>query len=510
MQPPRAAACQAPDVRGATTTIVAHTIAASEKQTAASAARAREPGGPAEPFGSASVDVDLTAGTISISTRRGPAHRLTAGARKEMGPRAAAVPGKLESMATTRLRGVLRVTGIKRLLGCALIAELPAGMMPLAIVLRITQDGGTYARAGLISGISALGVGASAPIWSRLVDRRGQTVVLAPTAVAVTASAFFLAALPPRGAIAPLLVAAALMGLTQPPALVSARTLWPKVVSDPVLLETTYSVESAMTELVFILGPLLAVGVGAALGPAEAVGGAGLLAGLGAVGLATSRASRRTHGRRAAETSRGALRSASVRVLVATVFTMVVAFAAIDVSTVAAGRLHSGNGAAGAMIAIWSIASLLGGLAFGARSWPGRRSVKIVGFLAAITVLTGVLVPLSSLIAITVVLFVSGLFYAPSFSCINQAVQRSAVAGAATESFAWVSSGALGGAAVGSAAAGFAITHHGFDAGYGVATSALVVALAIVFVGRRTIRAGDVEPADEVAVASATGATMVG
>ena len=385
-------------------------------------------------------------------------------------------------MRQTRLLRVVRVPGIKRLLSFALIAELPNGMTALAIVLRVTQAGGSYARAGLIGGVGALGIGISAPIWSRLIDRRGQTLVLVPTAVAVTASAFVLAVLPPRGAILPLLLASLAMGLTQPPAMVSARTLWPKVVHDPLLLETTYSVESSMNELIFIVGPLLAIIVNAAFGPVAAVAGSGLLAGIGALGLATSHASRRTHGRRETQRSRGALHSAAVRLLVVTVFMMVIAFASIDVSTVAAARRDSGNGAAGVLIAVWGIGSMIGGLAFGARSWAGRRSTKILVFVAGITALTAALVPLSNLAALGVVLFVGGLMYAPCFSCINQAVQRSAIAGAATESFAWVATGVLVGAAIGSTAGGYAVTDSG-----------LVVAMLVVFAGRRSLRAGDQE-----------------
>jgi MFS family permease len=396
----------------------------------------------------------------------------------------------------SRLQSVFRLPSVKRLLAFALLAEVPAGMTALAIVLRVTQAGGTYARGGLISGIGALGVGVSAPLWSRLIDRRGQTVVLVPTAIAVTAAGFLLAVLPPNGTLLPLLLASLLMGLVHPPALVSARTLWPKVVRDPVLLETTYSVESAMTELVFIVGPLLAVVVTAVLGPAQAVAGSGLLAGIGALGLATSTASRRTNGRRIIERAHGALRSPAVRVLVLTTFAMVVAFAAIDVATVAAARGRdttgsSGNGAAGIMIALWGIGSMVGGLTFGSRSWPGRRSTKILVFVSGIVVLTAALVPLSNLVALTIVLFLGGIFYAPSFSCINQAVQRTSMPGASTESFAWIGTGALVGASVGSTLGGFAVTHGGVAAGYAVATGSLLVALAVVFCGRRAVRAGD-------------------
>ncbi len=406
----------------------------------------------------------------------------------------------------SRLRGVVRVPGIRRLLAFALIAELPNGMTALAIVLRVTQAGGTYARAGLIGGVGALGVGVSAPIWSRVIDRRGQGVVLVPTAIAVTAFAFVLALLPPRGPLAPLLLASLAMGLTQPPAMVSARTLWPRVIADPLLLETAYSVESSMNELIFIVGPLLAIIVNAALGPVAAVAGSGLLAGVGALGLATSQASRRTHGRREVGNSRGALRSPAVRLLVLAVFSMVVAFAAVDVSTVAAARSQSGNGAAGILIALWGIGSMIGGLVFGSRSWPGRRSTKIASFTIGITVMTAVLIPLSNLAAIGAALFVGGLMYAPCFSCINQAVQRAAIPGASTESFAWIGTGALVGAAIGSTAGGYAVTDSGFGAGYTVATAALAVAALVVLLGRRTLRTGDPDPgavADPVAAAGA-------
>jgi predicted MFS family arabinose efflux permease len=281
------------------------------------------------------------------------------------------------------------------------------------------------------------------------------------------------------------------MGLCQPPALVSARTLWPKVVKDPAVLETTYSLESSMTELVFIVGPLLAVAINAAFGSAAAVAASGVLSGVGALGLASSRASRAMRGTRKTETSHAALRSVGVRILVCATFTMVIGFAAIDVSVIATARKVAGNGAAGTLIAVWGIGSLLGGMAFGSRSWPGRMSTRIVFFIGAITVFTVALIPVTNLALLGVLLFVGGLNYAPCFSCINQVVQRIALPGAATESFAWITSGALMGAAVGEAAAGFAITHKSPSAGFAVGACAVGLAAIVVLIGRRSIRGGD-------------------
>jgi predicted MFS family arabinose efflux permease len=131
-------------------------------------------------------------------------------------------------------------------------------------------------------------------------------------------------------------------------------------------------------------------------------------------------------------------------------------------------------------------------MAFGLRSWPGRMSTRIVVFISTITVFTAALIPVTNLVVLGVLLFVGGLNYAPCFSCINQVIQRIALPGAATESFAWITSGALIGAAVGSAAAGFAITNHGSSAGFAVAAAALAVACVVAVTGRRAIRPGDV------------------
>ncbi len=402
-------------------------------------------------------------------------------------------------MPTGRLRGVVAIAGLPRLLGCALLGELPNGMLGLAIVLRITQDGGSYARAGLITAASALASGIFAPLWSRIADRRGQAVVLVPTAFGMVAATIVLAALPPRGSIWPLLLAAAATGVSQPQTGVCARTLWPAVVTEPALLEATYSIESSMTELIFIIGPLLVVTINAPFGAAAAIVASGILACVGALGFALSPASRRFRNtaRQGGKqrVRRAALRSSGVRVLVLCVFAMVTCFAAIDVSSVAAARHLGGNGAAGILIAVWSIGSLAGGLAYGSRSWPGALSTRITVFLCLILVLTAALIPLSNLYALGIVLFIGGANYAPCFACINIVTRRSALPGAVTESYAWIGTGALTGASLGSASGGFAVSHHGFGTGYLVATTAMAVALVVILVFRRSLRDG--EPVDQ-------------
>lgn len=293
----------------------------------------------------------------------------------------------MSDVSTGRLRGVIATPGLPRLLAFALMGELPNGMLGLAILLRITQDGGSYARGGLVSAVAAIGTGSLAPVWSRLADRRGQTIVLVPAAIAIVITTSVLATLAPNGTLWPLLVVSLIAGASQPPAAVCARALWPAVVKDEALLEATYSIDSSMIELIFIVGPLLVVAINGLVNGAAAIVTTGILAGTGALGFATSSASRRFRHRAAREaagtaqpTKRRALASPGVRVLVFTAFAMVAGFAAVDVSTVAAARHLSGNGAVGVLIAIWSIGSLIGGLIYGSRGWPAALSPPLTLF----------------------------------------------------------------------------------------------------------------------------------
>lgn len=64
----------------------------------------------------------------------------------------------------------------------SLVARLPKGMVPLAIVLDVGQAKGTYLAAGVV--LAALGVGdaAATPLQGWLVDRFGRGRVLLPSA----------------------------------------------------------------------------------------------------------------------------------------------------------------------------------------------------------------------------------------------------------------------------------------------------------------------------------------
>ena len=59
-----------------------------------------------------------------------------------------------------------------------MVARVPAAAAGIVFVLRTKELTGSFAAAGVASGAHALAASACAPALGRLVDRRGQTLVL--------------------------------------------------------------------------------------------------------------------------------------------------------------------------------------------------------------------------------------------------------------------------------------------------------------------------------------------
>jgi len=387
----------------------------------------------------------------------------------------------------SRYRRFLHTPGVPRLFASVLVGRLPGAMMGLAIVLRVTGAGGSYALAGVVIAAFSVSAGVSSPVLSRLVDRRGQTVVLVPTAIAMLGATSLFAALSPHDSAWLLVAAGALIGLFLPPITTASRALWPSVVTDPDALESAYTTDATFQELIFIVGPLLVVAVNAPFGSAAAIVTAGVVCCAGALSFALSAHSRNWRPTPRHGDSHHALRSPGIRVLLVTLFALILGFAAIEVSVVAAAKQANHGGLSGVLLALWSIGSLLAGFVYGSRSWRGNVAQRLTVLLGVIVVVTAAMAPSSNLFALAVLLMLNGANCAPAFSNIYLTAQRVAVPGAVTESYAWLSAGTMVGAALGSALAGVAINAHGAGGGFTVAALGTAVALGSVVASRHVL-----------------------
>src|SRR5215211_2174000 len=82
---------------------------------------------------------------------------------------------------------ILRKRRVQGVVGSAAIAGLNVGA-PLAIVLMVQRETGSFAEAGAITGAIAIASAIAGPVQGRLIDRFGQTRTLIPLAFAGAAS----------------------------------------------------------------------------------------------------------------------------------------------------------------------------------------------------------------------------------------------------------------------------------------------------------------------------------
>ncbi|MFJ3791508.1 MFS transporter [Kitasatospora sp. NPDC090091] len=337
-------------------------------------------------------------------------------------------------------RAALGSPHVARLLAGTLVGRLPTGMAPIAILLLVRAEHGSLALAGLLGALYGLASAIGQPLLGRLVDRRGQTWVLI-TSTVIASTAFLL--LPSTGPVPhPVLAALTVLvaGLATPPLEAGLRALWPVLLPDPERRRAALALDSSSQGLVFVAGPLLATGVSAVIGPHGALV-ATAAAGLLGSGMITSAAPSRTWLPSAAAKPMhwlGPLRVPGLRVLVAALAGTGVALGAMNVLALSAAERHHAGWLAGVMPAALSVGSMLGGLAYGRRAWPGAPTRHLVaasiGFAAGWMPLLPDPVPAIAVLGAVL----PGTFLAPLLTAAFLTVGRLAPMGESTEAFAWL------------------------------------------------------------------------
>ncbi|GAA1268125.1 MFS transporter [Kitasatospora nipponensis] len=364
------------------------------------------------------------------------------------------------------------------------VSRLPISMTGIGIVTMLSQLRGSYALAGAVSATMALAAAALGPLVSRLVDRHGQRRVAVPaTVVTILATIAMLLCTRFGAPDWTLFVCAAGVGV-MPSTGAMVRARWAHLYrSDEAKLHTAYSLESVVDEVIFIVGPILSIGLATSLFPEAGL----LLAGVFlAVGVALFTAQRRTEppvhpGSRHAGGS--AIGSPGLRVLVLTFIATGAIFGSVEVVTVAFAQEQHHKAAASLVLALYALGSGLAGLVFGAlkphgtparrfQVWVAAMAVSVVPLVLVASWCTGV----AGLAALGGALFLAGISISPTMITTMALVERLVPAAQLTEGMTWTTTGLALGVAGGSSVSGWLVDAHGAAAGYGVAVGAAVFA----------------------------------
>ncbi|WP_439496998.1 MFS transporter [Bosea sp. (in: a-proteobacteria)] len=383
---------------------------------------------------------------------------------------------------TNPYREIFRAPGSVGFSAAGFIARMPFSMVTIGIVTMLSQARGEYWLAGGVAATFALANALIAPQISRLVDRHGQSRVLVPATLAtLVALAGLMLATRLQAPAWALFLFAGLAGLT-PSMMAMVRARWTEIYRGTPQLRTAFAFESVVDEVIFMIGPVIAIGLSVTWFPEAGPLAAAILL---AVGMGLFVAQRGTeppvHSQEASGGS--VIRLLPVQILALLMVALGAIFGTAEVTAVAFAEAQGSKASASLVLSAYAAGSLIAGLIFGTLRLRLSLAAQLVAALALSAVTTLPLLIVSSLWMLGVVLFVAGASISPTIIVAMALIERHVPASKLTEGITWVMTGMGIGMAAGAAASGWLIDTYGARSGFYVSIAGGFAALAIVAIG---------------------------
>jgi len=388
-------------------------------------------------------------------------------------------------------RDVLSRPGALAFSAAGVFARLPISMVGIGIVLAVSAIYDSYALAGRVSAVLVVTSALTAPLIARLVDRHGQARVMFPAlAVSGAGLSALVAALALEAPPAALYATAVVAGVTgQFGSLVRAR--WSHLLQrDADAVHTAYSLESALDEVVFVVGPAAATVLATSVSPTAGIVVPLVSAVLGGTWLLSQKGTEPPPNPRQEATGGSLVRLPGMLVLVLVFLAIGGIFGSTDVSTVAFAEEAGRKSAAGFILAVCAAGSLVSGLLYGARRWVQPLWLRFGIGTVALTIGVSLFVLVGSLWALAAVMFVTGFAIAPTLINGNGLVQEIVPRERLTEGLTWVGTSLGVGVSIGSSVAGSRIDAAGSHGGFLVVVAAGVTALVAALAALPSLRQG--------------------
>jgi hypothetical protein len=390
-----------------------------------------------------------------------------------------------------RYRELLTIPGVTRLTAAVLLGRISTSMFNLALLVTTTQRYG-YAAAGVLLMVFALVNALAGPVRGRLADRyQPRLVMLTLLAGHTVAWAGVFAGLAGGASVAVLGVAIGLLGLTVPPAGPVVRGTWPSIVPEK-QLPTAYAFDAALNTATFLAGPMVAGGLLLVMPAPWVVGLTGVVKISGDLLVAIAPVLRRkpATGAPARRGFFGPLAIGRVRLLLGLIALDTFTFGCLEVAAVAAA---SGQGTAGVYTSALALGSVVSGIAYGARTWPGSARAQLVALhlCGAVVVAAAGFAGAAVLVLGAAAYVLYGLVNGPVETLQQVLVGEVSPDGQRIEAFAWVFSVMWAGFGVGATVAGWLVGDGAPASALYVAACAQVVVTLVALAGLRRTHGGD-------------------
>ncbi|MCI9889142.1 MFS transporter [Micrococcales bacterium 31B] len=385
---------------------------------------------------------------------------------------------------------LLRIPGALRFCLGGLIGRIPIASMGLSLVLFVEHQTGLYGVGGVVSGAYVAGQAVGSPFVSRLIDRHGQRRIALPCVTGSLIALVALILLVFAGAPRELWFAtAAVSGALAPTVGALVRSRWSHVLDDERSITTAFSLEAALDEVVFIVGPIIAVTIATAVWAPGGVIAAGSLQLIGALVFLSRRDTEPTpHPRPVDGTRKPGLLSLPLVIMLVTPFCAGIIFGTVDVAAIALAEEQGYASLAGLVLALFATGSLLAALLYERVQWKASLASRYAIACALLGVLCAATLLAHSLIALAIILFVVGMGISPLFIAGNALIRELVPAPRLTEALTLFAISCSVGIAAGAAIAGRVIDQFSAHAGFYVTIAGGVLLIICAVLGVGTLR----------------------
>lgn len=376
----------------------------------------------------------------------------------------------------------LVVPGAGRFFVPAAVARLGVAMSGLAVLWAVHGVSGSFVQAGAATGAFAVADATVGPQIARLIDRWGQQRVVSVTAsVFIVAGIVLVLACYSSSPVWTTVGLAAALGATAPPVGALSAARWREAVGSTNLLPAALSLEGALNDAAFLVGPVLVTAVSATVAPWFGLVLALSLVAIGIIGLLTAEATAPVPGRSAGGlfVDRRLLNRRFLSLFAANL-AMGFFFGGIGVAITAFALAYGAGAWAGLITAAGGIVSLAAGLAYGAFE-EGRPAQVMIAASTNITIGCALLALAPNVPAMVLGYALVGgcvaLVLIPASVLLQKATENDVY----TQAMVWTNSASALGIATAAPLVGYLIQRHDWPIGFlALATLTAILPLTLL------------------------------
>ena len=365
------------------------------------------------------------------------------------------------------------------------ILRLPISMLYLAIVLFVVSETDSYALAGAISMVSSVVLSVATPLWSRVADQYGQNRVLSITVpvhvISLGAFVYLVKNDFPIWSwfLSAIIFEAFVIGSGQ-----MVRRRWIHVIGeDRKLIDTAYSFEAFVDEVIFTTGPVIATLVASYFFPAASVFTAMGFIVVGALLFSSQRATQPPpHPKEPGDDHSLLIRDKFIQALFIPLMLCGSFFSATGLVIVGYLDEFGNRNNSGFYVAVWSLSSGISAFVSGSIHWKlneARRffNSTVALFILTIPIVISALFSPGNLWIFAAALFLNGLAIAPLLTAGFALAERSVSPKKTTEVLAWAISALNLGSAIPTAITGYIIDTYGASVAFSIPLACMALSV---------------------------------